>query len=244
MRIREIARVRVSYGYKRIHTLLAREGWEINHKRVHRIYKEEGLMLRRRSPRRNVSAKRREEPVRASTVNESWSMDFMSDQLFDGRRIRVLTLVDNYSRESLALEVAPRFRGEDVARVLEEVVSQRGAPRSIRVDNGPEFTSKALDLWAYANEVELDFSRPGKPTDNALIESFNGSFRHECLNQEWFLSLEDARHKAGAWQMDYNEVRPHSSLGNLAPREYAELCQDSQGPESPETNIGVGTKTG
>lgn len=244
MRIREIAQVRVSYGYKRIHALLTREGWRMNHKRVYRLYREEGLMLRRQRPRRRVAAKRREEQAVAQAINESWSMDFMSDQLFDGRRIRVLTLVDNFSRESLALEVAQRFRGEDVAKVLDEIVSQRGAPQSIRVDNGPEFTSKALDLWAYANQVELDFSRPGKPTDNALIESFNGSFRHECLNQEWFLSLEDARHKAGAWQVDYNEVRPHSSLGNLAPREYAELCQDNQGPKGPITNTAAGTEKG
>jgi putative transposase len=244
MRIREIAEVRVSYGYKRIHTLLEREGWRMNHKRVYRIYKQEGLMLHRRNPKRRVSAKKRVALPQATAPNESWSMDFMSDQLFDGRRIRVLTLVDNFSRESLALEVAQRFRGEDVAAVLERVCRQRGVPRSIRVDNGPEFTSKALDLWAYARQVELDFSRPGKPTDNALIESFNGRFRQECLNQEWFVSLEDAKAKAGAWRIDYNEFRPHSSLGNLAPREYAELCQEKQGSKSPKTNIAVGTNLG
>jgi len=244
MRIREIAAVRVSYGYKRIHALLEREGWQMNHKRVYRIYKEEGLMLRRRNPKRRVSARKRMDQPQATAPNESWSMGFMSDQLFDGRRIRVLTLVDNFSRESLTLEVAQRFRGDDVAEILSQAVRWRGTPQSIRVDNGPEFTSKALDLWAYANQVELDFSRPGKPTDNALIESFNGSFRQECLNQEWFMSLDDARQKAEAWRMDYNEVRPHSSLGNLAPREYAELCQDNQGSKSRIANIADGPEMG
>lgn len=244
MRIREIAEVRVSYGYKRIHALLEREGWRMNHKRVYRLYREEGLVLRRRSPRRRVAVRRREEQQAALAPNESWSMDFMSDQLFDGRRIRVLTLVDNFSRESLALEVAPRFRGKDVAGILGRITRQRGTPRTIRVDNGPEFTSKALDLWAYANKVELDFSRPGKPTDNALIESFNGRFRQECLNQEWFMSLADARQKAESWRIDYNDVRPHSSLGNLAPREYAEMCRDNPGPGSRNPNIGSGPENG
>jgi len=142
----------------------------------------------------------------------------------------------------LALEVGHGFRGEDVARILTQVVRQRGTPQSIRVDNGPEFTSKALDLWAYAHQVELDFSRPGKPTDNALIGPFNGRFRQECLNQEWFMSLDDAR--AEAWRFDYNAHRPHIALGNLAPREYAELCQDNQGSKSRNTNIADGPENG
>jgi putative transposase len=243
-RIKEIAAVRVSYGYLRIHTLLLREGHKINRKRVYRIYRQEGLMLRRSNPKRRVATKRREEQAQAQAANESWSMDFMSDQLFDGRKFRVLTLVDNFSRESLAVEVAQRFAGEDVAAVLTQVCRRRGKPKSIKVDNGPEFTSKALDLWAYANKVKPDFSRPGKPTDNALIESFNGSFREECLNQEWFMSLDDARRKAEAWRCDYNEIRPHSSLGQLAPSEFAAKCQTSKGPEGRKTNIAAGTKTG
>ena len=244
MRVKEIAEVRVSYGYKRIHTLLLREGWRINHKRVYRIYRQEGLMLRRRGPKRHVTARRRAAQPAAAAPNESWSMDFMSDQQADGHRVRVLTLVDNFSRESLALEVGQRFRGEDVAAILERVCRWRGTPRSIHVDNGPEFTSKALDLWAFTNKVQLDFSRPGKPVDNTLIESFNGRFRQECLNQEWFASLEEARQKAEAWRSEYNEVRPHSSLGNLAPREYAAKCQAKPGPEGRKTNIAVGTETG
>ena len=226
--------MRVNYGYLRIHTLLLREGWKVNRKRVYRLYRLEGLALRRRHPKRRAAAKRREERPVAQATNESWSMDFMSDQLFDGRRIRVLTLVDNSSRESLALEIAANFRGEDVAAVLDQVCRSRGKPQTIRVDNGPEFTSKALDLRAFGHQVQLDFSRPGKPTDNAFIESFNGKFRQECLNQEWFMSLEDARLKSGAWRLDYNQLRPHSSLGNLAPGVFAAKCQKEPGPGSRE----------
>jgi putative transposase len=244
MRIKEIAAVRVSYGYLRIYTLLRREGFKVNRKRVYRIYRQEGLSLRRRNPKRRVSAQRREARTVAQAANESCSMDFLSDQLFDGRKIRVLTLVDNFSRESLAVEVAQRFHGEDVAGVLEQVCRWRGRPQSIRVDNGPEFTSQALDLWAYANKVQLDFSRPGKPTDNAFIEAFNGSFRKECLNQEWFMSLEDARQKAEAWRNEYNQLRPHSSLGNLAPGVFAAKCRKGPGPRSRKTNIPAGTETG
>ncbi|QDS99567.1 Integrase core domain protein [Adhaeretor mobilis] len=152
----------------------------------------------------------------------SWSMDFMSDQLFDGRRFRLLTLVDNFTRESLAIRVGQRLTGDDVVAVLEAVRKRRGAvPESIRVDNGPEFISKSLDWWAYFNKVTLDFSRPGKPTDNAFIESFNGRVRQECLNQHWFLNLADAIKKVEAWRIDYNQVRPHSSLGGRTLQEFA-----------------------
>ena len=153
----------------------------------------------------------------ASYQNESWSMDFMSDALYDGQKIKLLTLVDNYTRESLAIEVAWRLGGHGVVAALMEVVQEKGLPKLIRMDNGSEFTSKRLDQWAYLNGVELDFIRPGKPTDNALIESFNGRFREECLNESWFLSLEDAREKVEAWRQHYNQVRPHGALGNLAP---------------------------
>ena len=151
----------------------------------------------------------------------------MADQLFDGTRFRLFTLVDNFTRESLAIEVGQRFTGETVCAVLDQVVSQRGLPGEIRVDNGPEFTSKALDHWAYGHGVVLDFSRPGKPTDNAFIESFNGSVRTECLNENWFLSLEDAKEKIESWRVDYNQHRPHSALGNLAPGEFASSGQAS-----------------
>ena len=192
----------------------------MNHKRVYRLYKQEGLMMRPKRPRRHVSACRRVERVTASHANESWSMDFMSDELYDGRRIKLLTLVDNFTRESLAIEVDRGLGGRRVVEVLMDVAMKRGFPGKIRVDNGPEFTSKILDQWSYLNGVELDFIRPGKPTDNALIESFNGHFRQECLNENWFLSLEDAREKVEEWRHHYNKERPHGSLDNLAPLEY------------------------
>ena len=193
MRIRDIAQARVSYGFRRIHILLQREGWKVNHKRVYRLYKLEGLTMRPKRLRRHVSACRRMARATANHPNESWSMDFMSDELYNGQRIKFFTLVDNFSRESLAIEVADRLGGQRMVEVLMQVVEEKGLPKSIRVDNGPEFTSKMLDQWAYLNGVELDFIRPGKPTDNALIEAFNGRFRQECLNENWFMSLEDAR---------------------------------------------------
>jgi putative transposase len=165
-------------------------------------------------------------------------MDFMSDQLFDGRRIRLLTIVDNHTRESLAIHVATRIRGSKVVEVLEGAVRQHGKPRTIQVDNGPEFISKDVDLWAYWNHVKLDFSRPGKPTDNAYIEAFNARFRLECLNEHWFLSLEDAQEKIEEWRLDYNETRPHSSLGNVTPNEFATMkeLKETDLIRTPETN--------
>jgi putative transposase len=221
MRLRDLASVRVGYGYRRLHILLGREGWQVNHKKIFRLYREEHLGMRKKVPRRRVACMKRELRPVASRKNECWSMDFMSDQLFDGRRIRVLTLVDNHTRESLALHVAPRIRGRDVVAVFERVVTGHGTPAAIRVDNGSEFISKDLDLWAYWQKVKLDFSRPGKPTDNAFIESFNARLRQECLNEHWFMNLDDAQEKLEQWRIDYNEHRPHSSLGNLTPRAFA-----------------------
>ena len=219
-RIREIAETRVRYGMWRIHTLMRREGWLINHKKTHRIYCEEGLNLRRKRPRRRVAAAHRVERPTLTTINECWSMDFVADSLFNGRRIRALTVVDNFSRECLAITVDQMLRGDDVVATMEHIKAMRGKPKRVQVDNGSEFISKALDLWAYENDVVLDFSRPGKPTDNAHIESFNGSLRDECLNLNWFLSVEDAQEKIEAWRVDYNEFRPHQSLGDRTPTEF------------------------
>ena len=223
IRLRNLATTRVNYGYRRLHILLAREGWQINHKRVYRLYSEDGLTIRRKRPKRRFvsSTVRQKRPV-VESANVCWSMDFVSDQLVDGRRMRILTIVDNFTRESLGLYVAQNIKGDDVVDVLEEVVAHRGKPARIQVDNGSEFTSRSMDLWAYLNKVKLDFSRPGKPTDNAFIESFNGKFRAECLNENWFLSLTDARDKIEQWRVDYNQHRPHSSLGDLTPAEFAE----------------------
>ncbi len=227
LRLKELAATRVRYGYRRLHILLRREGWAINAKRVYRLYREVQLGLRTKTLRRRVSCQTRALRPSATRINDCWAMDFMTDELFDGRRIRLLTIVDHFTRESLAIEVESRFRGQDVVLALERIAEHRQLPKTIQVDNGPEFISKALDQWAYANQVTLDFSRPGKPTDNAFIESFNGSVRAECLNENWFLSLEDAKEKIESWRRDYNEHRPHSALGNLAPREFASSGQAS-----------------
>lgn len=201
--------------------LLRREGWNVNRKRVYRLYREEGLNLRAKRPKRRVAAAARIGRPEITGLNDCWSMDFVSDTLADGRRYRALTIVDNFSRECLGIKADQSVTGQHVVALLERICFYRGAPRTIRVDNGPEFISKALDQWAYENEVTLDFSRPGKPADNAFIESFNGSFRDECLNANWFESLTDAKAKIDAWRKEYNEFRPHSSLGDLTPRDFA-----------------------
>lgn len=222
IRLRDLARARPNWGYRRLGLLLRREGWEVNHKLVYRLYREEGLGLRRHKPRRRVAAARREMLPGPQRRDERWSLDIMEDQLYSGRPIRVLTIVDNFTRESPALRVGFRLTGDDVVEVLNGVIRERGVPASLRIDNGPEFTSKVLDQWAYWNGVVLDFIRPGKPTDNAIMEAFNSRLRQECLNEHWFLSLADAQERVEEWRRDYNEVRPHSSLGNLTPAEYVE----------------------
>jgi putative transposase len=218
-RIREIAATRVRYGYRRIHVLLRREGWKVNAKRIYRLYRELGLQLRNKTPKRRVKAKLRSDRQPATRANQTWAMDFVHDQLATGRKLRVLTIIDTFSRFSPAVEPRFTFCGADVVEILEEVGRQVGFPAAMRVDQGTEFVSRDLDLWAYQRGVILDFSRPGKPTDNAFIESFNGKFRTECLNAHWFMSLDDARRKCEAWRRDYNEERPHSAIGNKVPVE-------------------------
>lgn len=219
-RLRELAATRVSYGYQRLHVLLRREGWKVNRKLVYRLYREEGLVLRRRRPKRRRSAVARILRPAPLQVNERWAMDFVHDTLAGGQTIRVLTMLDVHTRECIALVAQAGFRGVDVARVLSTVGAVRGLPAVISVDNGTEFTSKALDHWAYWNRVQLDFSRPGKPTDNAYIESFNASLRRECLSQHWFTSLTDAEAKLSAYRDEYNNSRPHSSLEDLPPAHF------------------------
>ena len=222
LRIRDIAQSRVRYGCRRIYVLLRREGWYVNHKKVYRIYCEEGLNLRSKRPRRHITAARRMDRPELSTTDQCWSMDFVADSLFNGRRIRALTVVDNFSRECVDIHVGHAIKGEKVVARLEWLRLFTGRkPVRIQVDNGSEFISKALDKWAYENGVTLDFSRPGKPTDNPFIESFNGSFRDECLNTHWFLSLPDARTKIETWRKEYNEFRPHSSLGDMTPNDFS-----------------------
>lgn len=216
-RLRELATVRVRSGYRQLHTFLRREGWLVNHKRVYRLYIDEGLALKRRRPKRHRSAVPRMSRPVPEGPNEWWAMDFIHDTLVDGRTIRILTAVDVYSRECVALEAAVTFRGTTVAEVLDGVRVARALPDRISVDNGTEFTSKALDHWAYWNGVRLDFSRPGKPTDNPFIEAFNATLRRECLSQHWFLDLADAQTTLNSWRDDYNNIRPHSSLADQPP---------------------------
>jgi putative transposase len=224
-RVREIAQARVRYGYRRILVLLRREGWEVGKNRLYRVDCEEGLALRRKRPWRHVTAVHREQRTPARQRNEVWSMDFVADQLADGRRFRALTVIDLYTRECLAIDIGKQLRAENVVATLERLRFDRGLPARIYCDNGSEFVSGQMDLWAYTNGVKLDFSRRGKPTDNATIESFNGRLRDECLNEHWFESLADAEEKIDAWRWDYNEHRPHRSLQGLSPGEFARRGQ-------------------
>lgn len=219
-RIGEIAAERRRFGYRRIHALLRREGVEANHKRVFRLYQESGLAVKRRRKRRGVSVER--EALSLPTApNQVWSMDFVMDALSSGRRLKCLTIVDDFTKESVDLVVDHSIPGQYVTRVLDRVACFRGYPEAIRTDQGPEFTGKALDQWAYQNGVRLKLIEPGKPTQNAFIESFNGRFRDECLNDHWFTSLAEARVLIGEWRRDYNQNRPHSALGYKTPSEFA-----------------------
>jgi putative transposase len=219
-RLRELAAVRRRWGYRKLHVLLRREGMVVNHKRVERIYREEGLSVRRRKRKRAASAARTP-LLRPTRPNEAWGLDFVSDATWSGRKLRLLTVVDLYTREALAIEVDTSISGMRVARVLDRVISERGqAPVAIVMDNGPELTSRALDQWAYGRGVWLHFIDPGKPVQNCFVESFNGTLRHDCLNDHWFTSLYDARDKVETWRQDYNTVRPHQSLDDSTPEEF------------------------
>lgn len=218
-RLKELASQRRRFGSPRLCVLLRREGKIVNHKRVERIYREEGLSLRKRKKKRATAALRVVLPT-PTEPNKRWSMDFVSDQLCDGRKFRSLTIVDDFSRESPAIEVDTSLPGKRVTRVLDRLAETRGLPTAIVVDNGPEFAGSELDSWAHERGVKLCFIRPGKPVENAYIESFNGKFRDECLNEHWFTSIKDAQVKIEAWRKDYNRHRPHSSLGNLSPEEF------------------------
>ena len=232
LRIREIAHARPRFGYQRIHVMLRREGWPVNRKRVYRWYRLEGLQIRMRVRRRKHMCLHRGPVPQAQRTHERWSMDFVHDQLFGGRPFRVLTLVDQFSRQTPLLEPGFSFCGRDVVAALDRAIERTGTPVSITVDHGTEFTSKALEEWAYRRGVKLDFIHPGKPTENGHIESFNGRLRDECLNVMQFLSLEDARAKIEAWRIDYNGHRPHSSLGHLTPIEYARKRQEQRTSEA------------
>jgi putative transposase len=218
--VRDAAVKRPRFGWRRILVLVKREGHHVGEFRLRRIYREEGLSLRQKSPKRRRSAVVRQPRNQATAPNDIWSMDFMHDRLSDGRKFRLFTVVDAFSRECVSLRVAYGFRSVDVITALRHAIAKRGKPRTLRCDNGSEFTSTEFDQWAYWNNIAIDFSRPGKPTDNAFAESFNGRVRQELLNPSWFDTLEQARREAGEWRRDYNEIRPHRSLGNKSPKEF------------------------
>ena len=219
-RLRELAALQRRYGYRRLCVLLRREGMLVNHKCVERIYREERLSVRKRKRKRAAGVRVERRPD-ATAPDERWSLDFVSDALCWGRKLRMLTVVDTYTRESLAIEVDTSLSGARVARVLERVIQERGVqPEEIILDNGPELTSEALDQWAYARGVQLRFIQPGRPQQNGYVESFNGKFRDECLNEHWFTTLYDAREKVEAWRVEYNRERPHQSLRYQTPEEF------------------------
>ena len=217
-RLLALAREKPRYGSPRLHALLQREA-RVNHKKVERVYRELGLTLRRRKRKHCVRVGR---PLLACTAaNQEWALDFVHDVVECGRTIRVLSVVDAYTRECLALEVDTSFASRRVTRVLDEIIEERGVPQSIRCDNGPELTSRHFLAWAIERRIELLHIQPGKPTQNARLESFNGKLREECLNVSWFQNLFDARRKISDWRTEYNEQRPHSSLGYKTPKEFA-----------------------
>nr|WP_085963583.1 IS3 family transposase [Burkholderia gladioli] len=234
-RMREIAYTRVRYGYRRVHVLLRREGWQLGRNQAYRLYCEEQLQLRSKLPKRRKMVVTRMAKIVPVKPNDAWSMDFVADQLADGSKFRTLTVVDVFTKEALAIEVGQRLKGEHVVSALNRIVARRGAPRHVFVDNGSEFSGRLLDMWAYHHQAKIDFSRPGKPTDNCHIETFNGSFRDECLNLHWFETLGEAKAIIEAWRRDYNENRPHSALKDLAPAEFARQLALLPGPTGPET---------
>jgi putative transposase len=219
-RLKELAGRYIRFGYRRLGNCLRQDGMVINHKRVYRIYRELNLVVRQ-SKRKKRYAVRGEARMFTTQANQMWSMDFVSDQLRYGRRFRTLNIIDNFTRESLAIEVDTSLPASRVTQVLDRLKHTRGLPKEILVDNGPEFRSNHMCDWAQKNLVTLRFIDPGKPMQNAWIESFNGRFRDECLNLNWFVSLKHAKEKIDNWQHHYNTERPHSSLGNQPPAVFA-----------------------
>ena len=219
--IKGLAEKHSKYGYRMITLKLRQRDVLANHKRIERIYREEGLQLARKRKRRKTSSVIRNSPEPVTGINEEWAMDFVSDTFHDGGRFRVFTLIDTHSRMALQLQARTSMTGVMVTKILDQALVEHGKPRRIRCDNGPEFAGKALDQWCYQNGIELYFIKPGKPTENGFIESFNGTFRDECLSTNWFWSLHEAQMIIFKWQREYNEERPHGSLGGLTPRGFA-----------------------
>jgi putative transposase len=220
-RIKALALERRRFGYRRIFCLLRREGYCVNKKKVYRLYRTAGLSVHRRKSRKKARGSRLErQPV--TGPNQRWSLDFVFDQLSDGRRIKLMTIVDEYTRENLGVEVERSIKGVDVVRILDKVIGTRGKPGQIQSDNGSEFTSNVVLGWVHQRGIEWRYIEPGKPVQNSYIESFNGRIRDECLNENWFETLHEAKTLIEIWRKDYNETRPHGSLNGLSPSAYAE----------------------
>lgn len=218
---------RVTYGYRRLHHLLKREGYEINHKRVYAIYKKNEL-AKRKKKKKSLPQRERNPLKKASKPNEIWAMDFMMDSCGNGRKIRTLNIIDLYARECLKIEVGSSLPSSKVISILENLALERGLPERIIVDNGPEYTSKILRKWSERKQVCLDYITPGRPMENGYIESFNGKFREECLNQNWFQNISEASIIVEQWREDYNNNRPHSALGYLTPKEYLKSKKEEE----------------
>lgn len=233
IRMRDIAAARRRFGHRRIYVMLRREGWKVNHKRVYRLYREEGLSLRLKGPKKKRASHLRVPLEAPGAPNEQWAMDFMVDELADGRRFRLLTVIDKFSRECVLIHADHGMTGKSVARLLEAHGQEHPLPSAITVDNGSEFAGKDLDNWAYWKRIKLDFIRPGKPNENGYIESFNGRIRDEFLNSEIFFSLQDARDKLEEWRTDYNSARPHGSLGDLTPEEFLSKWSENRSQRDP-----------
>ena len=231
-RLIELAGVRRRFGYRRLQLLLEREGHRVNHKRIYRLYRSAGLAVRRRKRRAHIAVER-QPLVLPLQANQTWSMDFVFDALSNGRKLKTLTIVDDCTKECVEIGVDTRINGEAVTRILDCAIRFRGKPKAIRTDQGPEFTGMALNKWAHANGIELLLIQPGKPTQNAYIESFNGKFRDECLNEQYFTSMAHARTVIASWRRDYNEQRPHTALGGRTPAEFAKALRSRELREKP-----------
>lgn len=227
-RLKELAGQHRRHGYRMLHNRLRIDGWAINVKRTYRVYREEGLMVCKRR-RKKLPVPERQPLVRPTQPNEVWSMDFVFDELADGRRVKTLTVVDDCSKEAVQIAVDTSMPALYVTRVLDQIKAGRGLPKTIRTDNGPEFAGRTMQAWAARNGVELRFIQPGKPVQNAYIESFNSRFRDECLSQHWFASLSHMRSVIDNWREDYNHHRPHSTLGYVPPAMFAARCRQIAG---------------
>jgi putative transposase len=233
-KLKELAGQHRRHGYRMLHSRLRIDGWAINVKRTYRIYREEGLMVRKRR-RKKLPVPERQPLLRPTQPNEVWSMDFVFDELANGRRVKALTVVDDCSKEAVQIAVDTSIPALYVTRVLDQVKAERGLPKVIRTDNGPEFAGRTMQQWAAKNSVELRFIQPGKPVQNAYIESFNSRFRDECLSQHWFASLSHMRSVIDNWRDDYNHHRPHSTLGYMPPVVFAAMCGQRAGRTSQTT---------